>query len=167
MYFWSIGKLKDLLVRDELSEKNKFWYYIITASFFSALAMLTTLFPLEASSKYDKIGSVFSFAIGIIGIISVYKMNGGKDGKEFLSRILSLNFILTIRCLIFLIGFFILFHIVNDIFVSKELLENFLEVTENVFLTGFEIVFFWRLAIHMRDVRNGSQLKPEVILQKL
>ena len=93
MYFWKIEELKNTLRNSQLPEKSKFIYLFLTNFFFILIINLLSLFP----SKQDEV-DLYLMVTGIINFIVgsclIYMANGGNNGKYFLSKYISIGFVL-------------------------------------------------------------------------
>lgn len=153
MYFWDINKLKMNLSSDKLSELEQFKYLL-------ANMIVGPLFLQTSQLRYEhKINWIFSLVITVGGICYCYKMNKGSTGNLFLSRFLSIAFVVNIRlCLFFLpLMFFIEFMALAFDFGGISI-----KTMETVFLIGFflfEVFYYWRVGYHLSEV---SLLKKSI-----
>jgi hypothetical protein len=157
MYLWNIHELKKVLMLDQLSEKYKFYYLFINMLFFAVFAEISLFFPTEVTIV-DKVNSIIGIAVQSVGLIIAFKMNGGKEGKEFLARCTSLYVSLSIRFIIFTLGFLVLnmaFMGLLSFLIPNQYLGDISNIIDMAFIPIFEVVFFWRLAVHIRDVQKG------------
>ena len=160
MYLWNIQELKKVLMLDQLSEKYKFCYLFINMLLFAVFTDISLFSPTEVT-KVDKINSIIGIVIQSIGLITAFKMNGGSDGKEFLTRCTSLYVSLSVRFIVYTFVFLVLnmaFMALLSFLLPNKYLGDISNAIDMAFVPVLEIVFFWRLAIHIRDVSKG-QLK--------
>ena len=160
MYLWNISELKKVLMLDQLSEQYKFYYLFINMLLFAVFSDISMFFPTEVTIV-DKVNSILGVVIQSIGLIIAFKLNGGKEGKEFLSRCTSLYVSLSFRFIIFTLCFMLLnigFMGLLSFVIPNKYLGDISNIIDMSFIPIFEIVFFWRLAVHIRDVNKG-QLK--------
>lgn len=100
MYFWRIHELKIGLARSPLGSLEGLQYVL-------ALGVVSTAYPYllgppdpQPFNSWDHIGSVGMFVLCVIGVIWCFLANGGKNGPDFLSRFLSLGWVLAIRFIV-------------------------------------------------------------------
>lgn len=158
MYLWRIQELKKVLMLNQLSEQYKFYYLFINMLLFAVFCDVSLFFPTEVT-VLDKINSGITIGIQCVGLIIAYKMNGGKEGKEFLARFTSLYVSLTVRFLVYTIGFLclnVIFMWLLSLVVPKQYLGDISNIIDVAFIPVFEIFFYWRLIVHIRHVRQGE-----------
>ena len=155
MYLWNIYDLKKILMLNQLSEGYKFYYLLISSMLFAVFTEVYVFFPPQETNIADKIGAILSIVIQLVGLIVAFKMNGGKDGKEFLARYTSISVSLMFRFLIFTIAF-LFFHIfimyLLSLIIPNQYLGNIANSIDVTFIPAFEVVFYWRLCVHIHDV---------------
>ena len=106
MYFFNINKLKDDIREKRLKEKDRFIYAFIYI-FLSVLFLEVNLyFPVEDLNIWDFLNSGCAVLITAVGTYYAYRVNGGKDGIDFLGKFFSINFVVGIRFLFLLIPMF-------------------------------------------------------------
>ena len=131
MYFWNIKALeKDL--KEWLPEKENMKYLMAYVILFT----IGTIPIIVDPNLYDYIISFSMIAFVIIEIILLYKVNKWDNGKNFLSRYLSISWVVLLRSLIFLmIPLFIVYIFINVYFLSNPDLEstNISDIALNVF----------------------------------
>jgi hypothetical protein len=96
MYFWKIENLKKDLREKGLSEKEGFYYLFVTI-----LLYTIALTPYEKTSIWDMYNTVSMVLISAVGLIYLYKKNGGNTGHNFLQRYFSLGWVYAIRWVVF------------------------------------------------------------------
>lgn len=111
MYFWNIEALKKDIVKDRLTEKERFVYVLIylvlTAVGFEYLQQVDT----ELENIWDSIEAIANVLIVLIGTYCAYRANGGENGQDFLGRYFSVGFVVSIRFFVYLIPIVILLSI--------------------------------------------------------
>ena len=112
MYFWKLDKLNEQLISGPLDESESF-KYLMANSIVYALAAI----QYDTANVYDTWGGLGAVIITIIGLILIYKINGGKDGANIMQRYLSIGFVVFIRFFIlFLLPAVITFLIIQEIY---------------------------------------------------
>ena len=88
MCIWNIDKLKLTLGKDALSEHDQFKYLLAN--------IIIGPLPIQFSTLHYEYKSywVFTLFITICGIIYCFKRNSGNEGSQFLSRFLSVSFVI-------------------------------------------------------------------------
>ena len=101
MEFWSVEKLKRSLAKSPLSQQNTFKYLLYFFFFWAievALRSPGEYFPSTFPLFFHKSIYIVSF---LVEILMSYKINGGKNGNDFLSRYCSIKLLTTIRLFVF------------------------------------------------------------------
>jgi len=148
MYFWNINKLKEDLKKGPLSESASFKYFFVYVLLF-AIATL----PMEETTQQSNLLTTITYStIGMFGLYYAYKSNGGAQGKDFISRYLSVSIAASIRWMVmvfipFMIGY-MLFKILSGS------LEN--TVIDTVFFAVVSIILYWKICGHLKDIANGK-----------
>ena len=106
MYIWKIDKLNEQLISGKLKESDAFKYLMAYTIMF-ALASIQYGNP----NQYDTFGDVVSFFVCVIGLLYIYKCNGGQDGKNIIERYLTIGLVVLVRftALLLVPGFMIVF----------------------------------------------------------
>lgn len=144
MYFWNIKKLKKDLKKG-LSQKQQFSYLIA-----STIILSLTMTPWGEPGIWDVYLSLVISAITILGTVKMYVINGGSKGKDFLPRLISLGWVVSIRwAVLVLLPLSILFSVlvVELLGVPEEL-----GVIDISFIGLLYIVFYWMLGKHLKEV---------------
>ena len=101
MYLWKIEKLKQVLAKRPLSQdealKYLIYWFIVTwiASFWGAAATGIDL----SEPKWLHFSA--SLTVFISEVVACYKLNGGKNGDDFLGRYFSVKLLTSIRLFFF------------------------------------------------------------------
>jgi len=102
MYFWSVEKLKRSLSKNPLSQKDTFKYLLYFFFFWAIELVLRSpggeYFPSTFPLFFHKSIYIVTF---LVEILMSYKINGGKNGNDFLARYCSIKLLTTIRMFIF------------------------------------------------------------------
>ena len=164
MYFWNIKALKKVLVANALTESQVFAYFLAVLTLETVTFQLTTLFPgTEDADVWDYVGYVGSVVFTVGGTLVAYRQNGGSAGRGFLARYFPLLWVLTVRFLVFLLPFLVL-AMIPMVYFSEALFgtdaegEDFAALSMVVVMLSWVwfLVFYYRLAIHVRDVACGA-----------
>lgn len=149
MRYWNTSALAQELRKDNVASPDQRDYYI-------GLAIIGLLYQysgadLESSWSLFSLGETIVLAVvSIVGLRLAYRANGSDDGQCFLPRVVALSFPLLIKLYIlsFAIGF------VTAVFHAKfgvaVILQS--EIAMSLLTVGIEILFFWRLVLHLKFV---------------
>ena len=153
MYFWNIEALKKDIVKDRLTEKERFVYVLIylvlTAVGFEYLQQVDT----ELANIWDSIEAIADVLIVLIGTYCAYRANGGENGQDFLGRYFSIGFVVSIRFFVYLIPIVILLSIYFVLsFPDSEVIETTpLEVSV---LLAWNCCLYANIVRHLKAVKN-------------
>lgn len=156
MHLYNMNGLKKLISEQQLSEQVQFFYLFIFIMLFTVFAEAYVFFP-STPTLLDKIQSGLSIFIQSVGIYSAYSVHGGRIGHHFIPKFVAIYVVLSIRFIIFtllaLLGFMPLMWLLSYI-ISKDYLGNVVNIIYFSYIPIFEICFFWRLVIHIRDIKH-------------
>lgn len=164
MYLWNIKALKKNLSAQALTEAQTFWYFFAVLTLETLFFHMASLFPgdepIELWDYVEYVGAVI-FTVG--GTFVVYRANGGASGRHFLTRYFSLMWVLTIRFLVFMIPIlivagFVIFSFSDTLFGAEAEEADFPVFSRTVLVASWIwfLVFYYRLAVHMRDVAKAA-----------
>ena len=90
-YLWSTGFVRDRLLTGRLSEAASFGYFlaIMTFDWLQFTVIATT--PTPSISPWSSAGSWITFAVTVLGLLYLYRKNGGGAGQHFLRRYFPLS----------------------------------------------------------------------------
>ena len=164
MYIWNIKALKKELVANALTESQVFAYFLAVLTLETLTFQLTVLFPGTGEAGiWDYVGFAGSVVFTLGGTLVAYRQNGGSAGKGFLGRYFPLLWVLTVRFLVFLLPLLVL-AMIPMVYFSEALLgtdaagEDFAALSIYVVMLSWVwfLVFYYRLAVHIRDVARGA-----------
>jgi hypothetical protein len=98
MYFWNVNALNDELVQGHLPE-NEAFKYLMAFTVVYGIAVIPSLHP----NTYDIIGAIVDLFITILGVIYIYRCNGGENGSYLIQNFMSLGFVVLIRFMVLVI----------------------------------------------------------------
>ena len=147
MYFWNIEKLKEDIVAERFSEKNRFAYLLIYVVL-AAIVMEAFLYiEVENLNIWDVVSSIGNIVITIVGTFFAYEANGAREGKDFLGRYLSIGFVMSIRFLALLVPIMIALIFLNDGERTRPL--------ESILLLAWLVFLYVRICKHIGDVESS------------
>ena len=94
----------------------------------------------------------------VIGVLVAYRANGGKNGINFVARLLAVWWVVGLRVfLVLLIPLAVMFAIwaPNDTSPGAPLLSDL------VATVAFTIPVYWRAAVHLNDVRMRTETRTD------
>jgi hypothetical protein len=151
MYFWNIASLKKDLNSRPLSQLDSLKYFLVL----SFLGMI----PLPKPPYFSE-GNLVYFTFGaatlILGTIYAYFKNGGSQGQDFISRYVSLSWVMAVRVL----PYIIIFGGLLSFGLLSKLQENTQKTLSLIIVYSFSIFYYWRVGHHMAEVASG---KPQTI----
>jgi hypothetical protein len=164
MYLWNIRAVKRDLIAGMLSEAQVFGYFLAVVMFEALVWQGMALFPAETwPGPWDYLELIGSLAITLGGTVVVYRMNGAGRGRNFLGRYFPLMWVLSVR---FLVGVFpltlalvlLLLALGESFSAAAPTDESDLDILWAVVVATWAVtvLFYYRFAVHMRDVARGA-----------
>lgn len=149
MYFWRIDLLKANLRRKPLSDRESLPYLVASITLMTIGGSL----PFQSFNVWDRLGSLWTIALAILGTIYIFHQNGGSEGRYFLQRYFAIGWVVGIRCIVAIVACAI------AMFVLLEYLGQSTEETggyEFVFFAAAETIIYWRIGHHVHDLARGA-----------
>ena len=164
MYFWGIKALKKKLRTQTLTEGQTFAYFLAVLTLETLLFQIALLLPgTESTDLWDYVEYAVAVIFTVGGTLVVYRANGGAAGRQFLTRYFPLMWVLTVRFLVFMVPILIvagllMFGFSGTLFDMQTEEADFLPITRAVLVASWIwfFVFYYRLAVHMRDVAKAA-----------
>lgn len=149
MYFLNIKKLKKQIISNQLSEKDKLFYYLGT---FIVYLLGYEIIQLESihRNRYEWFSYAIYFLSAILSIILCYKLSVNSKEKDFLGNYISISFVL--NNLLFVL--FIMPFIILTVFIQNKLIAGVI----------FEIFYSISSLILMYRVFKDIQIKKSLII---
>ena len=100
---------------------------------------------------------VASVIILVGGLRLAYRVNGGAEGPDLAGRFLSIAWVIGLRLMVLWLAFFAMVFIVAGVAaaVNRELSDSAIGIIAWSFAMMASLIFFWRLAHHLRDVSRA------------
>jgi len=164
MYIWNIKALKKELAANALTESQVFAYFLAVLTLETLTFQLTVLFPGTGEAGiWDYVGFAGSVVFTLGGTLVAYRQNGGSAGKGFLGRFFPLMWVLTVRFLVFLppllaVAMLPMVYFSEALF-GTEAADGDVTALSIYFVMlswAWFLVFYYRLAVHMRDVARAA-----------
>ena len=157
MYFWRIEALKRELRQGPLSARRSLPY---VAAWFVFLSLGPVVMGVtdDASWVWPVMLGTYAAVASILGAWWSYRANGGIHGVDFTTRALSIWWVLGIRFIVFLaIPIVVLYAILTPSEGAEVRTPYVADMVSSFFFT---VPFYWRAAVHLRDVAQGA---PETV----
>lgn len=118
MIFFNLKKAESLLKRGNYSNGFVFNYFLIS----SILIVLSTFANLSNNEEWKLVLEITMVVLmNLLGLVFLYRINEKGDQKNFLERYFVLNFIVSIRVIVFFTLFLIVFLIIA--YVAEKIIE--------------------------------------------
>lgn len=154
MYFWKIHKLKIELASSPLGSLEGLQYILAIVVVSTAQEYLLGPPDPRPFNTWDHVGSSGMFVISVVGAISCFLANGGRSGPDFLSRFLSLGWVLGIRFVVLaLVPMMIAVFILEDFRGEVPTETSLLRVSGTLVVLA---LFFFRLRHHFLSLDRGQ-----------
>jgi hypothetical protein len=160
VYFWNTKALAKKLRSRSLSQAEKMKYFVASSAcyvlFFEVNGYLS-----ESPDLWPILRSAVTVMTTIIGIIVCYRANAEGDGQEFIDRFICLSWPIAIEVVVGMSLTYIA-YLVGGTAIWGGQFERFNESTtyvEVVFSLFFEVVFYWRVAYHLRSVARPTEIE--------
>lgn len=155
---WNLARLKQNLAERRVPEHHGFIYLLLNG--FLILLSGTSFLYSDAPDAWDHVDSGLYLVTFLLGTLYLYARNGGREGQDFLLRFFALTWVFGLRFVVLLILPVSLIVIPGLYFLQDWLLlpeefplEDILSLVLGILL---EIVYYWRLGHHLRDVSERA-----------
>ncbi len=151
MYFWKIDLLKQQLATHGLTEKQLYYYILISVALSAIGIEAIGYIPGASPNAWSYVQSIINAAIPILGTIMAFRANGGESGVQFVARYFSIGFVATIRFMVLLIPIMIAMEIYwfSSYDMENEISTTGIEVA--VFSIWYALLYAY-IAKHIRKV---------------
>ena len=152
MYFFNVNELKQSLINEPLSQTETFKYLLA----YLIIISISQLVPSEQKSGWDYFIFGIQTLITIFGTYYAFKANNKNNGKYFLQRYLSLNFVLQLRYGLLCIIFFIpILLILRRLGFDKYLISIFLDI----YVCFFLLIVYCTLVKYISIIADFDNVK--------
>ena len=159
MYFWRINALKQMLIESGLSENNVFKYMLWYTGLTAVAIEIILYLPLGLVNKWDYLDSVLAVIIPLLGTMFAYKSNGSDAGKDFLTRYISISFVMVVRYTLYLVPVVIILTIYYAL-VFEENAQIYTTPVEVVIFSVWYVALYYSIAKHINNVAKACAGKP-------
>ncbi|WP_257275616.1 MULTISPECIES: hypothetical protein [unclassified Endozoicomonas] len=143
--FWNINWLKERLRQKPLSGQETYLYLLCWLVFLTLF-----FFPENINDSFSHSGwlEVIELSIPFIAIFYAWLCNGGRQGEQFWTRLISIGWVVTMRTLVFCLPVFLILAL-----APMEQSELIYESAAT--LAGLFII--WRLGSHIEGLRDVNK----------
>jgi hypothetical protein len=131
------------------------------ASAHLAFWTLGTLIPAGHSEvSRGQVAAVLGVVLILIaGLQAAYRANGGAVGRDLAGRLLALGWVIGMRMILLWLALILLVMVlaIAAAATRRELSGPTLEISAAVVILLANLVFFWRLAHHLKELSRGDQ----------
>ena len=162
MYIWNIRALKQELMAGKPKEAPLFGYFYAILVVDLAILYSYWLLPMSNISIWTYVGAVVTPGITLVGTYIAWHQNGRSAGRDFLGRYFPLMWVLGVRFCVMPLAVILPIVFVGGIVAGLTGFGNGGEIpalTEPMALVlgwTWLVVFYWRLAVHMREIATTS-----------
>ena len=159
MFTLQIKKLREQLATEGLGAKHAFQYYLATAILGALTYELVANGPGSGGEMLpvDYLDGGLDFVFTIGGIIWCYVQNGGAAGRDFLSRIVPIGWVMFWRTLLFgMVPFTILIGFLNWYNTGNYGRPESETIIEIIIHNAIWLGMYWRMGVHMKWIGNDS-----------
>ena len=155
MYWWNIDALIDDLKRKKVSTIEKLKYFLGFWILGIVLYYLTLLVYEKISPKLLLTEGVLIASITFIGIIQCYKINTQGDNKEFIERVICLNWPITVQIFVFVTIVYVLLEFSIGYFALGDGLWQ--QIVDFLIVILTEAIFFGWLYASIKSVAHARR----------
>jgi len=143
-YLWSTPFVLQLLRAGSLSEAATFKYFLAIMTFDWLQFTLIATTPTPIISLWSATSSWVSFAVTVLGLLYLYRKNGGGSGKQFLYRYFPLSVTVGWK---FVAAMFLALWLIPTVLAGRS--DAVLGWSATVALALINLVMFWRIGTHL------------------
>ncbi|GKS77372.1 hypothetical protein AVME950_20770 [Acidovorax sp. SUPP950] len=148
-YLWSTAFVTSSLRNERLSETATFCYFLAIMAFDWLQFTLIATTPNTSISLWSTVGSWSTFAVTVLGLVYLYRMNGGSNGRKFLQRYFPLSVTVGWK---FVVAMFVALWLIPRVLAGQN--HETLGWSATVSFTVINILMFWRIGAHLRSLSD-------------
>ena len=159
MYIWRIKALKRELRAGPMPARRVLPYILGFAILLAIAAQLPLFLPFPQANKWDVVNCVGTVVLTFGGLWAAYRANGGPHGSDFAARLVALTWVVGWR----LFPAFILLMLIAVVLAPEQFASDDAPTTPLLvaITLGYQLVFYWRLWVHLRDLISPVQGSAE------
>lgn len=150
---WSTAFITKLLRAERLSEAAAFRYFLAIMAFDWLQFTLIATTPTPSISLWSTVGSWATFSVTVLGLLYLYRMNGGSNGRQFLHRYFPLSITVGWK---FVAAMFVTLWLIPVVLAGQS--NETLGWSGTVSLAVINILMFWRIGFHLRSLSNEASI---------
>jgi hypothetical protein len=139
------------MVARPLTEREALPYLVV----FVLLSTLVCYVPQSLANIWDGLGVIWSLTLAVFGTIYIYRLNGGASGQHFMQRYFAIGWVVSLRCLVFILLISIIYFLTLDVLgTSSE------TTTWHDFLlyASSESFIYWRIGHHVGNIASRASV---------
>jgi hypothetical protein len=151
MYFINIKKLKQDIIEDKFTQKDRFLYAFIWIILNEIIMISPDFYPsIYMDVTYlDKIVDLINIVIIALGTFIMYKYNGANKGKDFVDRYFAITFVISFRVLL-LVVIFMMFTI-GVLYAFLPFINNIANIDKYIDYIFYILLIFTEVYIYYRS----------------
>jgi formate hydrogenlyase subunit 4 len=159
MYIWRVKALKGELRAGPMPPRRVLPYILGFAILLAIAAQLPLFLPFPQANKWDVVNCVGTVVLTFGGLWAAYRANGGPHGSDFAARLVALTWVVGWR----LFPAFILLMLIAVVLAPEQFASDDAPTTPLLvaITLGYQLVFYWRLWVHLRDLISPVQGSAE------
>lgn len=150
-HLWSTRFITNLLRDQRLSEAAAFRYFLAIMAFDWLQFTLIATTPTSRINSWTTVEAWATFAVTMLGLLYVYRQNGGSTGTQFLQRYFPLSITVGWK---FVVAMFVALWLIPIILAGHS--NETLGWSTTVALTVINILMFWRIGSHLKSISNDA-----------
>jgi len=155
MRWWNLSAAKRDLISGELTSRQLLPYVLAFGLLETGSIELSFLAPVSEDLGTTQILLVLlTLVLTVLGLLYVYRENGGAVGKQFLERLLVLGWVTGIRFAVFLL---LLFVVTGALAAFSDVAAGAIDSVMGPFLSLSLGIYYVYLGHHVASIANGSQ----------
>jgi hypothetical protein len=154
MYWIRYRPLKDRLKKRSVSDREALPYLLL----FCALEAIALSLPAASEmNKWDIIETILHVIVTLLGVLYVYRKNGGNSGYDIIQKFIVLGWVVAVRYIIIVIPVGIFIYVVKEYHAPSG---DETTIFGAVISTVLSAIYYERLGRHITDTneKNGEQL---------
>jgi hypothetical protein len=152
-YLWSVQWVLERLRKHELSQNAVFGYFLAITSFDWLQFTLIATTPTPQLSPWSVVGSWATFAITVLGLVYLYRQNGGAGGTQFFQRYFPLSVTVGWK---FVLAMFAALWLVPVVLAGCSDAQQ--GWTSTAVLACINGLMFWRIGAHLRALAQAPSV---------
>ncbi len=153
MYFWRIERLKARLAVAPFTDRAILPY----AAANGALIGLAVAFSPEKRNGWDTVAGLVTVPVIILGILWVYRQNGGHTGTDFLQRYTAIGWVAFLRLVPVALLAGVMLFVIKGAPSESTLQSTGLDVVLGI---GLAVAYYQRVGVHVGQVARGLPNTP-------